>query len=53
MIYVSTKPLVNGPLARYAKLRVAHALGMLGTLSPPPWVSNPDMHHGTWVTHVP
>ena len=42
-----------GPLARYVKLRVAHAPGMLGTFSPPPWVSDPDMHHGTCVTHVP
>ena len=42
-----------GPLARYVKLRVAHAPGMPGTLSPPPRVSDNDMHHGTWVTHVP
>ena len=26
---------------------------MPGTFSPPPWVSDPDMHHGTCVTHVP
>ena len=26
---------------------------MLGTFSPPPQVSDPDMHHGTCVTHVP
>ena len=32
---------------------VAHAPGMPGTFSPPPQVSNPDMHHGTCVTHVP
>ena len=25
---------------------------MPGTFSPPPWVSDPDMHHGTCVTHV-
>ena len=43
----------HGPLTRYAKLRVAHALGMPGTFSPPPLVSAPDMHHGTCVTHVP
>ena len=36
-----------GPLARYVKLWVAHAPGM------PPQVSDPDMHHGTCVTHVP
>ena len=40
----------HGPLARYVKLRVAHAPGMF---SPPPRVSDPDMHHGTYVTHVP
>ena len=26
---------------------------MPGTFSPPPRVSDPDMHHGTCVTHVP
>ena len=43
----------HGPLARYVKLWVAHAPGMPGTFSPPPRVSDPDMHHGTCVTHVP
>ena len=43
----------HGPLARYVKLRVVHASGMPGTFSPPPRVSDPDMHHGTCVTHVP
>ena len=44
---------VNGPLARFVKSRVAHAPGMPGTFSPPPRVSDPDMHHGTFVSHVP
>ena len=44
---------VYGTLARYAKLRVAHAPGMPGTFSPPPRVSDPDVHHDTCVTHVP
>ena len=43
----------HGPRARYVKLRVVHALGMLGTFSPPPWISDLGMHHGTCVTHVP
>ena len=43
----------HGPFARYIKLRVAHAPGMPGTFSPPPRVDNPDMHHGTCITHVP
>ena len=43
----------NGPLARYAKLRVAHAPGMSGTFSPPPRFIDPNMHHGTCVMHVP
>ena len=43
----------NWPLTRYAKLRVAHAPGMPETFFPPPWISDPDMHHGTCVTHVP
>ena len=41
------------PLTRYAKLRVAHAPGMPRTFCPPPRVSNPDMHQGTCLTHVP
>ena len=40
------------PLTRYVKLRVAHALGMPGPFSPPPRVSDRDMHHGTCVTHL-
>ena len=43
----------NGPLARYVKLRVAHAPGMPKTFPPLPQFSDPDMHHGTCVTHVP
>ena len=35
------------------KLRVAHAPGMSGTFSLPQRVSDPDMHHGTYVTRVP
>ena len=42
-----------GPLARCVKWRVAHAPGMPGTFSPPPRVRDPNMHHGTCVTHVP
>ena len=45
--------LINGPFTRYAKLRVAHAPGMSGTFSPPPRVSDPHIHHGTCMTHVP
>ena len=44
---------MHRPLARYEKLRVAHAPGMPGTFSPPHRVGDPDMHHGTCVTHVP
>ena len=48
----------NGPLTRYTKLRVAHAPGMPATfprhrLQRKPLVSDPDMHHGTCMTHVP
>ena len=45
--------LLHGPLTRYVRLWVAHAPGMPGTFSRPPRVSDPDMHHGTCVTHVP
>ena len=44
--------LIYGPFTRYVKLRVAHAPVMPGTFFPPPQVSDPDMHHGTCVTHV-
>ena len=44
---------VHEPLARYAKLRVAHAPGIRGTFSSPLRVSDPDMHHSTCVKHVP
>ena len=43
----------HGSLARYVKLWVAHAPGMPGTFSPPLRISDPDMHHGTCMTHVP
>ena len=43
----------HGPVTRYAKLQVAHAPGMPRTFSPPLWVSDLDMHHGTCVVHVP
>ena len=43
----------HGPLPRYVNLRVAHAPGMPGTFSPPSRFSDPDMHHGTCVTHMP
>ena len=35
------------------KIAGAHAPGMPGTYFPSPRVSDPDMHHGTCVTHVP
>ena len=55
----------NGPVAwnhlmtsswafcQICKIAAAHAPGMPGTFSPPPRESDPDMHHGTCVTHVP
>ena len=39
--------LLQGPRARYVKLRVAHAPRLPGTFSPPPRVSDHDMHPGT------
>ena len=41
--------LYYGPLARYVKLRVAHAPGIPGTFPPPLRV----IDHGTCVTHLP
>ena len=43
----------HGPLARYIRLRVTHVSEMPGTFSPPPRVSDPNMHRGTCVTLVP
>ena len=40
-------------LVRYVKKRVAHAPGIPETFFPLLWVSDPDMHQGTCVTHVP
>ena len=36
----------NRPLARYVKLQVAHAPGMPGTFSPPPWCMLGLLTHG-------
>ena len=54
----STMIFCHGPLARYVKWWFAHASGMPGTfplhrLKRKPPVSDPGMHHGTCVTHVP
>ena len=48
-----TGSICNGRLARYAKLWVTHAPGMPGTFPPPLRASDPDMHHGTCLMHVP
>ena len=54
---VSVEPMLNhfchGALTRYEKLWVAHAAGMPWTFSPPPRISDPDMHQGTCVTQMP
>ena len=44
---------LHGPLIRYVKLRVVPAPGMSEKFSPPPRVSDLDMHHVTCVTRVP
>ena len=41
---------IHEPLTRYVNFRVAHAPGMPGTFSPPPQVSDTDMHHGMGLT---
>ena len=48
----------HGPLTRYVTLRIEHAPVMPGTFSPLPTskettISDPSMHHGTCVMHVP
>ena len=49
---------ILGPLARHVMLRIAHAPGISGTFSPPSTpkemlVSDPGMHYGACITHVP
>ena len=49
---------LNGPLTRYVKLQVVHARECRGRFprhgfQRKPLVSDPGMHHGTCVTHVP
>ena len=51
-VHNSWDVLYMGLLPHVHKFRVAHAPGMPGTFSPPPRVSDPDMHHSTCVTHV-
>ena len=46
-------PTDHWPFARYVKLRVTHAPGILEQFLPPLRVSDPDMHHDTCVSHVP
>ena len=42
----------HGPLARYVKLRFAHASEMPEIFAPPR-VNDPDIHHSMCVVHVP
>ena len=43
----------HGPLTRDAKLRVVLVSGIPRTFSPSQHVSDPDMHHGPCVMHLP
>ena len=51
--YTLTGLRYHGPLAIYVHLRVGYVPGMPRTFSPPPQVSDPGMHHGTYLMHVP
>ena len=50
---VGTCSILHVALAKYVKLRVAHTPGTSWAFSPPPRVSDPDVYHGTCVTHMP
>ena len=51
----ATHPTLSMPWVSYqvSEIADAHAQRMPGTFSPPPWVSDADMHHGTCVRYVP
>ena len=49
--YIDEAIQIHGPLARYVKLRVVHAVGMPRTFPPSPRVCDPDMHQDTCVMH--
>ena len=51
--FLKVMNLTQWAFCQVRKFRIAHAPGMPGTFSPPPRVSDPDMHHGTCMTHVP
>ena len=50
---ITMKRIFHGPLIICVKLWVVHAPAMSGTFSSSPRVSDPDMHHGMCVTHMP
>ena len=52
-VQISCRYLAAWASYQIRKIAGAHAPGMPGTFSPPPRVSDPDIHHGTCVTHVP
>ena len=52
-VALEAAPLIQWASCQIRKIADAHAPGMPGTFSPSPQVSDPDMHHGTCVTHVP
>ena len=51
--WTKNKRCISWASCKIRKIAGAHAPGMPGTFSPSPQVSDPDMHHGTCVTHVP
>ena len=52
IFYTSIHVDTHGPLTRYMKLWDAHTPGMPTTFSLSPPISDPNMHHGTCMTHV-
>ena len=52
-MWMKSKDLNSWASYHLRKIAGCACAGNAGTFSPLPWVSNPDMHHGTCVTHVP
>ena len=54
-VWIRNGTVKSPPWASYQirNIAVCACAGNAGNISPPPWVSDPGMHHDTCMTHVP